>query len=207
MERIMVALDGSDHSDKALDLASDIAAKSGAELVLLHVISDKPLTDAERHMAETEYLNEIAASVAASGIDTGGDPRTRAQRMLQHYADLARGFREAIGQRLMSLSRTRARERGVRSVQTVLEDGDPASTILRLAKGLHVDMLFLGSRGLGDAKGLLMGSVHKVAHLAECTCGHGSENDMALRKVRLSWRAPPSFPKAARSGGTNSSRR
>ena len=91
--------------------------------------------------------------------------------MLQRYADLARGFREAIGQRLMSLSRTRARERGVRSVQTVLEDGDPASTILRLAKGLHVDMLFLGSRGLGDAKGLLMGSVsHKVAHLAECTC-------------------------------------
>ena len=171
MERIMVALDGSDHSDKALELASDIAAKSGAELVLLHVISDKPLTDAERHMAETEYLNEIAASVAASGIDTGGDPRTRAQRMLQHYADVARGFREAIGQRLMSLSRTRARERGVRSVQTVLEDGDPASTILRLAKGLHVDMLFLGSRGLGDAKGLLMGSVsHQVAHLAECTC-------------------------------------
>jgi nucleotide-binding universal stress UspA family protein len=55
MERIMVALDGSDHSDKALDLASDIAAKSGAELVLLHVISDKPLTDAERHMAEVEY--------------------------------------------------------------------------------------------------------------------------------------------------------
>ena len=52
MERIMVALDGSDHSDKALDLASDIAAKSGAELVLLPVISDKPLTDAERHMAE-----------------------------------------------------------------------------------------------------------------------------------------------------------
>jgi nucleotide-binding universal stress UspA family protein len=32
-------------------------------------------------------------------------------------------------------------------------------------------MIFLGSRGLGDAKGLLMGSVsHKVAHLAECTC-------------------------------------
>ena len=86
-------------------------------------------------------------------------------------ADLARGFREAIGQRLMSLSRTRARERGVRSVQTVLEDGDPASTILRLAKGLHVDVLFLGSRGLGDASGLYVGSVsHEVAHLAECTC-------------------------------------
>jgi nucleotide-binding universal stress UspA family protein len=57
-----------------------------------------------------------------------------------------------MGQRLISRSRTRARERGVRSVQTMLEDGDPASTIVRLAKGLHVDMLFLGSRGLGGAK-------------------------------------------------------
>ncbi len=40
-----------------------------------------------------------------------------------------------------------------------------------IGKGLHVDMIFLGSRGLGDAQSLLMGSVsHKVAHLAECTC-------------------------------------
>ena len=171
MERIMVALDGSEHSDKALDLASDIAAQSGAELVLLHVISDKPLSDAERHMAEVEFPDEIVAGLDATGIDAGGDPQTRAQRMLQRYADVARGFREAMGQRLISRSRTRARDRGVRSVQTVLEDGDPASTIIRLAKGLHVDMLFLGSRGLGGAKSLLMGSVsHKVAHWAECTC-------------------------------------
>jgi nucleotide-binding universal stress UspA family protein len=137
----------------------------------LHVISDRPLTDAERHMAEVEYLDEITTSLDATGIDMGVDPRTRAQRTLQYYADVARRLREAMGQRLMSRSRTRARERGVRSVQTVLEDGDPAGTILRLARGLHIDMLFLGSRGLGDAKGLLMGSVsHKVAHLAECTC-------------------------------------
>jgi nucleotide-binding universal stress UspA family protein len=56
-------------------------------------------------------------------------------------------------------------------MQTVLEDGDPANAILRVAKRLQVNMIFLGSRGLSDTKGLLMGSVsHKVAHLAECTC-------------------------------------
>ena len=56
-------------------------------------------------------------------------------------------------------------------MRTLLEDGDPASTILRVAKGLDADMIVLGSRGLGDAKGLLLGSVsHKVAHFAECTC-------------------------------------
>ncbi len=172
MQRILVAVDGSEHSEKALDLASDIAAKYGAELVLLHVLSDKPLSEAERHMAEVEYLDEIVA-----GLDTGpvlearGDPRVVAQRVLQHYGDVARRFREAMANRLMNQARSRAREKGVRAIQTLLEDGDPANTILRLAKGLHVDMIFIGSRGLGDAKGLLLGSVsHKVAHLAECTC-------------------------------------
>jgi nucleotide-binding universal stress UspA family protein len=171
MERIMVALDGSEHSEKALDLASDIAGRYGAELILLHVVSDKPLTDAERHMVEVEYLDEIAASLNGFAVEPPGDPTIRAQRVLQHYADVARRFRGALGQRLMTQARARARDKGVRAVQNLLEDGDPASTILRLAKGLHVDMIFLGSRGLGDAQGLLLGSVsHKVAHLAECTC-------------------------------------
>ena len=71
----------------------------------------------------------------------------------------------------MRQARTRAAAKGVRSVQALLEPGDPASTILRLAKGLRADMIFLGSRGLGNLEGLLMGSVsHKVTHLAECTC-------------------------------------
>ena len=60
MERILVALDGSEHSEKALDLASDIAGKYGAELILLHVMSDRPLTDAEREMAEVEYLDDLS---------------------------------------------------------------------------------------------------------------------------------------------------
>jgi nucleotide-binding universal stress UspA family protein len=147
MERILVALDGSEHSDKALDLASDIAGKYGTELVLLHVLSSKPLTDAERYMAENEYLDDLVCSLDVPGPAGGGD------------------------QRLMTRARKHAREKRVRTVQTLLEDGDPASTILRVAKGLQVDMIFLGSRGLGDIKGLLMGSVsHKVMQLAECTC-------------------------------------
>jgi nucleotide-binding universal stress UspA family protein len=172
MERILVALDGSEHSEKALDLASDIAGKHGSELVLLHVVSDKPLSDAERQMAEVEYLDEIVSGMdrAISG-QAGEDPRLAAQRLLQQYDGVARRFREAMATRLMSQAKSRAREKGVRRVQTVVEDGDPASAVLRIGKGLHTDMIFMGSRGLGDAKGLFLGSVsHKVTHLAECTC-------------------------------------
>ena len=170
MQRILVALDGSEHSDKALDLASDIAAKYGAELVLLHVMSDKPLTDCERYLEETEYVDDLLASLQAPVMDSG-DSRQRAERVLRYYSEVARRYRQAIGDRLMSRARDRARQKGVQTMQTVLEDGNPADTIVRVAKRLQVDMIFLGSRGLSEAKGLLMGSVsHKVAHLAECTC-------------------------------------
>jgi nucleotide-binding universal stress UspA family protein len=99
MQRILVALDGSEHSDKALDLASDIAAKYGAELVLLHVMSDKPLTDGERYLAETEYVDDLLSSLQAPVMDSG-DSRQRAERVLRYYSEVARRYRRAIGDRL-----------------------------------------------------------------------------------------------------------
>ena len=173
MERILVALDGSEHSDKALDLASDIASKYGAELVLLHVMSSQPLTDAERYMAEIEYLDDLVVQPRRCRPRLASAIRaSRAQRVLQHYSDLARRFREAMGNRLMSQARKpRAGEGRAGQCRPCSRTVIRRSTILRLAKGLHVDMIFLGSRGLGNIKGLLMGSVsHKVAQLAECTC-------------------------------------
>ncbi|NQU72224.1 MAG: universal stress protein, partial [Rhodospirillales bacterium] len=43
--------------------------------------------------------------------------------------------------------------------------------IIEYAEQHDIDMIVIGSRGLGDLKGMLLGSVsHKVAHLAECSC-------------------------------------
>jgi nucleotide-binding universal stress UspA family protein len=49
--------------------------------------------------------------------------------------------------------------------------GDPVEEIIQFAKNNDIDMIVIGSRGLGKIKGLLLGSVSsKVCHLAECTC-------------------------------------
>jgi nucleotide-binding universal stress UspA family protein len=48
--------------------------------------------------------------------------------------------------------------------------GDPAGEILSAAESSGVDAITVGSRGMGELKALLLGSVsNKVTHLAHCT--------------------------------------
>jgi nucleotide-binding universal stress UspA family protein len=172
MQRILVALDGSDHANKALELASDLASKYGAELVLLHVLSDKRLSEAERHMAEIEYLDEVTrAPELSSVLQSPADARSLGQWLLHGSSIVTHRFREALGKHLMETAASKASQRGVGAIQTMLKDGDPAETIIGVARERDADMIVMGSRGLGGAQGLLMGSIsHKVAQLAECTC-------------------------------------
>jgi nucleotide-binding universal stress UspA family protein len=64
---------------------------------------------------------------------------------------------------------THAKERGVENVSDVIEDGDPTEQILRHAE-TATNLIVMGSRGLSDLKGLLMGSVsHRVSQPSSCT--------------------------------------
>jgi nucleotide-binding universal stress UspA family protein len=61
------------------------------------------------------------------------------------------------------------RKAGVTDVKTEVDEGDPARRILACAEREKADMIVMGSRGMSDLKGLLMGSVsHKVGQLTDC---------------------------------------
>lgn len=171
MDRILVALDGSAHSDKALDLAADLAETYQAELLLAHILSSAPLSAVERQMAAAEYADELTAWTAQLADPATGGIEAQGHELLMHYSDLTRHFREMVGKRLIASAKQSLSGRKLISIQMLLAEGDPAQTILHLAKDRGVDAIVMGSRGLSDIKGLLMGSVsHRISHLAECTC-------------------------------------
>lgn len=171
MERLLVALDGSAPSDKALELAADLAETYGAELLLTHVMSAAPLSVAERELAAVEYADGLASWTTTRAPIGGGDLERGGHELLMHYSDLTHHVRETMGKHLLASAKRKLGERNIESVQTLLADGDPAETITGLAKDKKVDAIVIGSRGLSDIKGLFLGSVsHKVGHLAECTC-------------------------------------
>lgn len=150
---ILVASDGSSHARSAVNLASDIAEKYGARMVILHVMQ-KHESEAMARLAEVEY-----------GADLAGMPGSHKREAAMHEALID------LGRRILEQAEHTAREKGVKNVQTLSDEGDPVTQVLACAKREHADLIVMGSRGLSDLKGLLLGSVsHKVSQLAECTC-------------------------------------
>ena len=171
IRKILVALDGSTQAGKALDLAIDMAKGFDAELVAIHIISDQPLTEAERRLAETEYQSEVRRTLSGSEFIVGpGLTQTTVESLVKTSYDVGPAIRTAIGRHVVSHAEQDAKRKGVASVMTKLEDGDPATVIVEIADREKPDLLVMGSRGLGGIQELLMGSVsHKVSHMAGCT--------------------------------------
>ena len=141
-QRLLCAMDGSEHSVRAANHAAALAAKFGASLSFLTVTKEIKVTDEVRRYLQVEQL--------------AGEP----QYVLDEHA-----------QSIMRQAKKTARKAGVDKVETLIRTGQPARTIVQVAEELEIDTIVMGSRGLGDFEGLLLGSVsHKVATLAKCTC-------------------------------------
>lgn len=141
INNILVPVDGSEHSRKALELGSDLAVKYDADLHLLYVVH--PAVE-----AQAMVLGAAAVTLEAS---------------LEEL--------EEAGAKVIDAARRLAASHGCEKIHSEVTDGPPAKRILERARDVEADMIVMGSRGLSDFAGLLVGSVsHKVSHLAECTC-------------------------------------
>ena len=169
---ILVATDGSDHAKKAVALASDLAVKYNARIVLLHVLMSSARSEVLRKLASRRSLSkqlrdmldnyEADAMMAAASGGLG---------MVASFVPAPRELLEAIGSQISTKAEAVATKAGVKKIETIIADGDPADAILACGKLEKVDMIVLGSRGFGDLKSLILGSVsHKVSARASCTC-------------------------------------
>ena len=143
LRKILVPTDSSAHAQKAIDFACDLALKYGAKLYVMHVVSETDVPEWVQEYIKAEGIKEPPQSV----------------------------YLEKIGQRIIELAEKQIKEKGVTNIESMVELGNPAEKITEFAKENDVDMIVMGSRGLSEVKGLLLGSVsHKVCNMAECTC-------------------------------------
>ncbi len=164
MKHILVAVDGSDHARRAVDLAADIAQKYDAGLVLVHVLDDRPLSADARHLADVEFA-ELLPEVSPEMPDarSGG----RLGEFLEAHDARVASIKKLLGERILADASQRAHEHGAKSVKTILGRGDPATAILEAGSDCEANLVVIGSRGRSDLTSLVLGSVsHKVNNLS-----------------------------------------
>ncbi len=166
---ILAATDGSEHSGLAVSLAADLAEKYDAKLVLLNVVDNRDLTPTEKQLAEVEYADILRARIPGARIENMPGMGFQGVRpVIIENAAITAGIRETLAEGILKKAQARAKEKGARQIETRVEFGDAAPSIIAMAREIGADLIVLGSRGLSDLKGLLLGSVsHKVANLAE----------------------------------------
>ena len=143
--KILVPVDGSAHSKRAVAFAAEIAAQNGAELVLFHVMRHLGSDRVPPGLEELEHIEHVHLT----------------------EADLLRSVAEAV----INEAQDMIGKQEATKVQTVIQDGDPATRILEYCKAHEIDLIVIGRRGLGGLAGLLLGSVsQKVSHAAPCAC-------------------------------------
>lgn len=140
MKRIIAAVDRSESSLRAVDLAADLANKYDAALVLLTVGHDI----------------------------TGPDPGMEAYARMEHIREPTLTLIDSIRGELTEAC-DRAAAKGAQRISTEVFIGEPAAEILASASAGQAHLIVMGSRGHGRLTGLLLGSVaQKVVALARC---------------------------------------
>jgi len=140
MNKVLVAIDGSEASDRAVDFAITLAKSADTCLLVLNVIQETALVPVPMGvMAEVEGVYVTNREAMQSAADE-----------------------------LTERAMTRAEIAGLREVERIVRFGSAAKVIVDTADEEGVDVIVMGRRGLSDLKGLILGSVtHKVGHLAE----------------------------------------
>jgi nucleotide-binding universal stress UspA family protein len=171
LRTILVATDGSRHAQKALSLASSLAEKYGAQLILAHILLTDARPETLRKLANRRHLS-VKQRDLLDNYDAGFRLEAAASKVIGFLTvPPPRELVEAISRQIMDRARKFVAKRGVKKIVPVMVEGDPAEAILDLAARHKASMIVMGSRGLSDVKGLLLGSTsHKVNAQAGCTC-------------------------------------
>ena len=137
-EKILVPLDGSDHSLRALKIAVRMAKKLGGKLTLIHVysVSVRPLVMPEPATLTTPGFPVMTAAEVSKVVEAA----------------------RKAGASILADGEQRVKAEGVQ-VETALKEGHTVQEIIETAKEGGYDLIVMGARGISKIREMLLGSV------------------------------------------------
>ena len=137
---ILVALDGSEHSSRALNTAIQLAVRCESKLVLFHAIQTNTFS-AGYSIKVSDSARKVYESVG----------QEQAKEILGDAEILAKG-------------------KGVTNLKKVSQESKSvARSIIEASRSEDAELIVIGTRGLTGLREMAMGSVaHKVSSSADC---------------------------------------
>jgi len=144
-QKILVPLDGSEHSLKALDEAAQIAKMSSGKLTLINVYVVQPV-----------MMSEVSPEYMGPPVFTGAEV-SRITEAVQKF-----------GNRILQDAEKRISATGVHAEKKLVQ-GHVSQEIVRAANDGNFDLIVIGARGVSHFREVLLGSVtDAVIHHAHC---------------------------------------
>lgn len=131
-EKICVAVDGSDSAFDAVKNAAKLATRVNAGLVIMHVVRNMKVPTQLKRFVKEKSLE-----------------------------DIRREALESAGKEIINHAIGLAEYEGVSGCEEAILQGDPAAAIVQGAKDHKCDLIVVGTRGLGQVEGMLIGSISR----------------------------------------------
>lgn len=146
MERILLAVDGSEHAQRAAELAGELSARMDVKVDVIHVLPDDEFHSPGLHTYTDDYAH------------------------IEQYRETRLAALKSRGSNLVVAAARKVEDGGGEVGEEEVAVGDPAEEIVTMSRRTHADCIIMGRRGLGQLKGLALGSVsNKVANLTDKT--------------------------------------
>jgi nucleotide-binding universal stress UspA family protein len=146
IEKILVAVDGSEHSKKALNYAIELTKKFDGKITIINV-----------------YSTVVPQTQPIDGLSTPAMSGTSAAMAAKMAEDA-----KLRGEQILTETQQFAKEHGI-LVEKVLREGDAVNEIVAEAKAGNFDLVVVGHRGMSKLKEILLGGVSEgLSHKAPC---------------------------------------
>jgi nucleotide-binding universal stress UspA family protein len=147
IRKILVPIDGSKHSHKALDFALDFFKDNSVKIEILNVIPN--------FNVHTPYVKPAPEY-----------EKVELPEWMKEYIEKINANHEKVVSE--ALKKVREKKPNLK-VSARLAEGRPAEKIVEISKEENFDLIVIGSKGLGGVKKFFLGGVtDRVADEAEC---------------------------------------
>lgn len=157
--KILVAIDGSQHTKQTLKKAIETAQKDEAELIILHVITPHFLTDEELDYAEKRCGEKFKHLVGGDYLPAFQTDAKSERKYFGDYEKARTIFQKVYGEDIVKQAFEQAEKADLTTVRSIVKEGDVAKVVLDVAKKENVDLIVVGRRGHGRIAEFFLGSI------------------------------------------------